>query len=46
MADKVMRPTNKGRSGGIKQVKSSIIEGPIANTGNLNPYNKGKGAKK
>uniref|UniRef100_A0A6M3IM64 Uncharacterized protein n=1 Tax=viral metagenome TaxID=1070528 RepID=A0A6M3IM64_9ZZZZ len=40
--DKVAKPVNKDRSGGIKQVKSSIIEGPTATSGNLNPFNRKK----
>ena len=40
--DKVAKPVNKERAGGIKQVKSSIIEGPTATSQNLNPYNRKK----
>lgn len=42
--DKVMHPTNKSRAGGIKQVKTGIVEGPVAkgSDNNLNPFNRGK----
>lgn len=48
MPDKVMSPPKSvSRSGGIKQVKSGIIEGPTASSSNLNPFNRsGKGKKK
>ena len=40
MADKVLKPTNMSRPSGIKQVKSSIIEGPTATPENSTPYNR------
>ncbi len=40
---RVSNPTQVSRSGGIKQVKTSIVEGPTASSGNLNPFNRKKG---
>ena len=42
MGDKVMHPTNQQRSAGagVKQVKSSIIEGPTGTAQNAVPYNR------
>ena len=40
--DRVARPANKERAGGIKQVKTAIVEGPTATSQNLNPYNRNK----
>ncbi len=37
---RVSNPTQVSRTGGIKQVKSSIIEGPTATSENLQPYNR------
>ncbi len=42
---RVASPTQPSRAGGIKQAKSSIIEGPTASSGNLQPYNRGKKGK-
>ena len=41
---RVASPSQLSRAGGIKQVKSSIVEGPVAKGGhdNLNPYNRKK----
>lgn len=40
---KVLHPVNKQRSAGsAKNVKSSIIDSPTANSGNLQPFNKKK----
>ncbi|MDI6732330.1 MAG: hypothetical protein QME16_00155 [Planctomycetota bacterium] len=39
---RVSNPTQISRAGGIKQVKSGIIEGPTATEGNLQPYNRKK----
>ena len=46
--DKIASPpkTPSGRSGTPIQAKSGIIEGPTGATGNLNPFNRGKGSKK
>ncbi len=44
--DKVARPVNKDREGGLKQVKTSIIEGPTVAMDNLTPYNRTKKSKK
>ena len=46
--DKVMSPPKSasGRGTTAVQAKSGIIEGPTAATGNLNPFNRGKGSKK
>lgn len=38
--DKVMSPKQSSRSGGLKQVNSSIIKGPTQTTTNANPYNR------
>ena len=46
MSDKVMKPTNTSRSSGIKQVKSSMIEGPTATPENSTPYNRNGGYSK
>jgi len=42
MADKVMRPKQVSRKGGIKQTNTSIVKGTTASGGNnnLNPYNR------
>ncbi len=43
MGDKVMKPKQTSRSGGLKQVNSSIIKGPTQTSTNATPYNrKGK----
>jgi len=39
---RVASPTQPSRAGGIKDVKSSIIEGPIPRSENLQPYNRNK----
>ena len=39
---RVSNPTQPSRAGGIKQVKSSIIEGPTASSGSLQPFNRKK----
>lgn len=41
---RVASPTQTSRAGGIKQAKTSIVEGPTAKGGhdNLNPYNRKK----
>lgn len=39
---RVASPTQPGRTGGIKQVKSSIVEGPTATAKNLQPFNRSK----
>lgn len=47
--DKVMSPPKApSRAGGIKQIKTGIIEGPTAKGGsdNLNPYNRTNNKKK
>ena len=44
--DKVMHPVNKSREAGIRQVKSSVIEGPTATPENSTPYNRKSGDKK
>ncbi len=43
--DKVMHPTQPSRAGGIKQVKTSIVEGSTATSENLQPFNR-KGSNK
>jgi len=40
--DKVMHPTQSSRSGGLKQVASSIIKGPTQTLENVTPYNRKK----
>ena len=40
--DKVARPVNKERAGGIKGPKSAIIESATPSSNNLNPYNRKK----
>ncbi len=40
---RVSAPTQPSRTGGLKAVKSSIVEGPTPSAANLQPYNrKGK----
>lgn len=39
---RVSNPTQSSRSGGIKQVKSGIVEGPTATSENLQPFNRKK----
>jgi hypothetical protein len=39
---RVASPSQPSRAGGIKQVKSSIIEGPTATSKNLQPFNRNK----
>ncbi len=39
---KVASPVQSSRAGGIKQVKSSIVEGPTATAKNLQPFNREK----
>lgn len=41
--DKVMHPKQSSRSGGLKQVNSSIIKGPTQTVQNATPYNRKKG---
>lgn len=46
MSDKVMKPVNQSRPGGVKQVSSAAIKGPTATMSNLSPYNRGSESKK
>ena len=48
MADKISSPPKQpsGRNTTVVHAKSGIIEGPTYTTGNLNPFNRGKGSKK
>jgi len=39
---RVSSPTQPSRAGGIKQVKTSIVEGPTASSSNIQPFNRGK----
>ena len=39
---RVASPSQPSRAGGIKQVKTSIIEGPTASSKNLQPFNRNK----
>jgi hypothetical protein len=39
---RVASPTQPSRSGGIKQAKTSIVEGPTATGKNLQPFTRGK----
>ena len=39
---RVASPTQTSRAGGIKQIKSSIVEGPTNAGANLQPYNRKK----
>jgi hypothetical protein len=44
---RVSNPTQQSRTGGTaKQAKSSIVEGPTASSGNLQPFNRGEKGKK
>lgn len=43
---RVASPTQVSRSGGIKQVKSSIVEGPTASSGNIQPFTRSQKGKK
>jgi len=38
---RVASPTQPSRAGGIKQAKTSIVEGPTATSKNLQPFNRG-----
>ena len=40
--DRVARPVNKDRAGGIKGPKSAIVESASPSSDNLNPYNRKK----
>jgi hypothetical protein len=40
--DKVMRPKQETRKGGIPTPKSGIIEGPTPSSANLQPFNRTK----
>jgi hypothetical protein len=42
---RVSNPTQVSRTGGIKPVKSSIVEGPTPSSGNIQPFARGKGKK-
>ena len=42
---RVASPSQPSRTGGIKQVKSSIVEGPTASSSNLQPFNRSKKSK-
>lgn len=48
MATSIKSPPKSpsGRGQTAVQVKSGIIEGPTQTTGNLNPFNRGKGSRK
>jgi hypothetical protein len=40
MGDRVSKPKQTSRSGGLKQVNSSIIKGPTQTVQNATPYNR------